>query len=180
MRSRGGVTRLLGGCAAGCSGGPSLQPKALCRCRRLLTGSTPVRQDFLLPCPVYRRGFPLARPLLLVMGGSQGARRERHGASPWCRRLLAAGAGRHLTGSSDPEVGKRFHASGYGGSRPSADGAGRCSRAHDLAISRSGAGSLSELAVCGTPAVLVPFPQAADRPPGRQCPGRCSSPLAGR
>ena len=33
----------------------------------------------------------------------------------------------------------------------------------DLAISRAGAGSLSELAVCGTPAVLVPFPQAADR-----------------
>ena len=32
----------------------------------------------------------------------------------------------------------------------------------DLAISRAGAGSLSELAVCGTPAVLVPFPQAAD------------------
>ena len=33
----------------------------------------------------------------------------------------------------------------------------------DLAISRAGAGSLSELAVCGTPAVLVPFPQAADK-----------------
>ena len=33
----------------------------------------------------------------------------------------------------------------------------------DLAISRAGAGSLSELAVCGTPAVLVPFPQAADQ-----------------
>ena len=33
----------------------------------------------------------------------------------------------------------------------------------DLAISRAGAGSLSELAVCGTPSVLVPFPQAADR-----------------
>ena len=33
----------------------------------------------------------------------------------------------------------------------------------DLAISRAGAGSLSELAVSGTPSVLVPFPQAADR-----------------
>ena len=33
----------------------------------------------------------------------------------------------------------------------------------DLAISRAGAGSLSELAVCNTPAVLVPFPQAADK-----------------
>jgi UDP-N-acetylglucosamine--N-acetylmuramyl-(pentapeptide) pyrophosphoryl-undecaprenol N-acetylglucosamine transferase len=33
----------------------------------------------------------------------------------------------------------------------------------DLAISRAGAGSLSELAVCGTPTILVPFPAAADR-----------------
>jgi UDP-N-acetylglucosamine--N-acetylmuramyl-(pentapeptide) pyrophosphoryl-undecaprenol N-acetylglucosamine transferase len=32
----------------------------------------------------------------------------------------------------------------------------------DLAISRSGAGALSELAVCGTPAILVPYPAAAD------------------
>ena len=33
----------------------------------------------------------------------------------------------------------------------------------DRAVSRAGAGSISELAVCGTPAVLVPFPQAADQ-----------------
>jgi len=33
----------------------------------------------------------------------------------------------------------------------------------DLVISRAGAGSLSELAVCGSPAILVPFPQAADK-----------------
>ena len=33
----------------------------------------------------------------------------------------------------------------------------------DLAVSRAGAGSLSELAVCGTPTILVPFPQAADQ-----------------
>ena len=33
----------------------------------------------------------------------------------------------------------------------------------DLVISRSGAGALSELAVAGTPAILVPYPAAADR-----------------
>ena len=33
----------------------------------------------------------------------------------------------------------------------------------DIAISRAGAGSLSELALCGTPSILVPFPQATDQ-----------------
>jgi UDP-N-acetylglucosamine--N-acetylmuramyl-(pentapeptide) pyrophosphoryl-undecaprenol N-acetylglucosamine transferase len=33
----------------------------------------------------------------------------------------------------------------------------------DLAISRAGAGSLSELAVAGTATILVPYPAAADR-----------------
>jgi UDP-N-acetylglucosamine--N-acetylmuramyl-(pentapeptide) pyrophosphoryl-undecaprenol N-acetylglucosamine transferase len=33
----------------------------------------------------------------------------------------------------------------------------------DLVISRAGAGSLSELSVCGSPAILVPYPQAADK-----------------
>src|SRR5690606_1364294 len=34
--------------------------------------------------------------------------------------------------------------------------------AADLVVSRAGAGTLAELARCATPAVLVPFPHAAD------------------
>ncbi|NIO06558.1 MAG: undecaprenyldiphospho-muramoylpentapeptide beta-N-acetylglucosaminyltransferase, partial [Deltaproteobacteria bacterium] len=34
-------------------------------------------------------------------------------------------------------------------------------RAADLVIARSGAGTLAELAICGKPAILIPFPHAA-------------------
>ena len=34
--------------------------------------------------------------------------------------------------------------------------------ASDLVVSRAGAGTLAELAACGTAAVLVPYPRAAD------------------
>ena len=47
----------------------------------------------------------------------------------------------------------------------------------DLAISRAGAGSLSELAVCGTPTILVPFPQAADR--HQEANAACAAALGG-
>ena len=93
------------------------------------------------------------------MGGSQGAvglnRMVRAFAS-----LLDQDAVVHLL-ENDPEINDLRHPN-LAERRFSDDIPGLLQHA-DLAISRAGAGSLSELAVCGTPSVLVPFPQAADR-----------------
>jgi UDP-N-acetylglucosamine--N-acetylmuramyl-(pentapeptide) pyrophosphoryl-undecaprenol N-acetylglucosamine transferase len=66
----------------------------------------------------------------------------------------------HLTGSQDPEAGQ-LRLEGVV-ERPFSDELPGLLQHVDLAISRAGAGSLSELAVSGTPTLLVPFPQAAD------------------
>jgi UDP-N-acetylglucosamine--N-acetylmuramyl-(pentapeptide) pyrophosphoryl-undecaprenol N-acetylglucosamine transferase len=67
----------------------------------------------------------------------------------------------HLTGSNDPEAGQSPLAGVV--ERPFSEEIPALLQQADLAISRSGAGSLSELAICGTPAILVPYPAAADQ-----------------
>jgi UDP-N-acetylglucosamine--N-acetylmuramyl-(pentapeptide) pyrophosphoryl-undecaprenol N-acetylglucosamine transferase len=67
----------------------------------------------------------------------------------------------HLTGDNDPEIGQLQHPQLV--ERRFSDEIPGLLQHADLTISRAGAGSISELAVCGTPAVLVPFPQAADQ-----------------
>ena len=67
----------------------------------------------------------------------------------------------HLTGDNDPDIGLLRHPQLV--ERRFSDEIPGLLQHADLAISRAGAGSISELAVCGTPAVLVPFPQAADQ-----------------
>ena len=157
----GRVTRLLGRfCSAVAIGLPIAQGR-IPASRPVLTG-TPVRAAFLVPQPLPEWVPAGDGPLLVVMGGSQGAvglNRMVRGVLP---TLLKQGCRVvHLTGGNDPDcqavqhpllVEKRF-----------SDEIPALLQHADLAISRAGAGSLSELAVCGTPSVLVPFPQAADR-----------------
>jgi UDP-N-acetylglucosamine--N-acetylmuramyl-(pentapeptide) pyrophosphoryl-undecaprenol N-acetylglucosamine transferase len=82
-------------------------------------------------------------------------------ARPLIPRLAAVGCRVvHLTGSQDPEAGLLQLAGVV--ERPFSDDLPGLLQHVDLAISRAGAGSLSELAVSGTPTILVPFPQAAD------------------
>jgi UDP-N-acetylglucosamine--N-acetylmuramyl-(pentapeptide) pyrophosphoryl-undecaprenol N-acetylglucosamine transferase len=96
------------------------------------------------------------------MGGSQGAVGLNRMVRPLLPKLVAAGCRVvHLTGNNDPEAGQ-VRLEGVVERAFSDELPGLLQHA-DLAISRAGAGSLSELAVCGTPAILVPYPQAAEK-----------------
>lgn len=122
--------------------------------------STPVRSQFLSPQPL-DLSLPENATVILVVGGSQGAvavnQLVRKAASTW----LEMGAYIvHLTGKNDPEADSLKHPQYI--SMPFYDNmAGLLQRAN-LAISRAGAGTLTELAFTGTPAVLIPYPYAAE------------------
>ena len=157
----GRVTRLLGRFSAAVAVGLPVAAGRIPGCRPVLTG-TPVRSAFLTaqPLPDWVPSGP--GPLLVVMGGSQGALGLNRMVRAVLPELLERGCRVvHLTGGNDPDVGELQHPH-LVERRFSDDIPGLLQHA-DLAISRAGAGSLSELAVCGTPSILVPFPQAADQ-----------------
>lgn len=105
--------------------------------------------------------IPDGVPLIVVVGGSQGAvavnRLVRECAPAW----LEAGVWIfHLTGDNDPDADTFSHSHYI--ARPFYDNmAGLLQRA-DLAISRAGAGTLTELAITQTPSILIPYPYAAE------------------
>ena len=157
----GRVTRLLGRfCGAVAVGLPAAAGR-IPGSRPLMTGM-PVRADFLQsqPCPAW---VPEGRgPLLVVIGGSQGAVGLNRMVRAVLPPLLKQGCRVvHLTGRNDIEVGQVQHPLLV--EQPFSDEIPGLLQHADLVVSRAGAGSLSELAVCGTPTILVPFPQAADQ-----------------
>jgi UDP-N-acetylglucosamine--N-acetylmuramyl-(pentapeptide) pyrophosphoryl-undecaprenol N-acetylglucosamine transferase len=121
---------------------------------------TPVRTQFRARQPL-NLAIPPEVPLIVVVGGSQGAvslnQMVRQCALAW----IDAGAWIvHLTGDNDPEANSFSHPHYFG--LPFYDNmAGLLNRAN-LAISRAGAGSMTELAVTQTPAILIPYPYAAE------------------
>ncbi len=123
---------------------------------------TPVRQAFLeasrepLDLPI-----PEGAPLIAVVGGSQGAvavnRMVREAAPAW----LEAGAWIfHQTGEQDPDADSLQHPHYI--ARPFYDNIAALFNRADLVISRAGAGTLTELAITGTPSILIPYPYAAE------------------
>jgi len=116
-------------------------------------------------------GFDAALPLLLVTGGSQGARRLNQvvckalpGLLAHCQVLHLSGRGlfnetgalseRELSGM-DEGARQRYRLEPYlDAQMPLA------MQASDLVVCRAGAATLSELAVLGKPSILVPLPPA--------------------
>jgi len=156
----GRVTRLMGRFCRAVAVGLPVASDRIPGHRPLLTGM-PVRTAFLQSQPL-PDWVPISDgPLLVVIGGSQGAVGLNRMVRAVVPELLEQGCRIvHLTGRNDPDVGQLQHPNLV--ERPFSDEIPGLLQHADLAVSRAGAGSLSELAICRTPSILVPFPQAAD------------------
>jgi len=156
----GRVTRLMGRFCRAVAVGLPVASNRIPGHRPLLTGM-PVRTAFLQSQPL-PDWVPISDgPLLVVIGGSQGAVGLNRMVRAVVPELLEQGCRIvHLTGRNDPDVGQLQHPNLV--ERPFSDEIPGLLQHADLAVSRAGAGSLSELAICRTPSILVPFPQAAD------------------
>ncbi len=113
------------------------------------------------------RGIPADAEVLVCFGGSLGAIAINEALVGLKERLLAQGRLHviHATGADGydatsealaltPEEAGRWHLSAY------VDDMGDVLAASDLALCRSGASSVAELAAVALPAILVPYPHA--------------------
>lgn len=124
---------------------------------------TPVRSQFATDSHADLSEFdiPNGPPLIVVIGGSQGAvavnQLVRSAAPAW----LEAGAWIiHQTGSNDPDSESLSHPHYI--HRSFFKNVAALFKRATLVISRAGAGTLTELAMTHTPSVLIPYPFAAD------------------
>ena len=138
--------------------------------QRITTTGTPVRAQFLPLPPAGCRaalGLAMDRPVLLVVGGSQGASGINDlvlAAQPLLAREAAELQVLHLTGAEDFEkVRAAWAAAGQKAVvRPFLTEMELALGAATLAVSRAGASSLAEFAAVRLPAILIPYPAAVD------------------
>ncbi len=133
----------------------SLKAKTVC------TG-TPVRSQFFeSSASLEDLNIPDGVPLVVMVGGSQGAvalnQLVRDAAPKWFEQGIWL---IHQTGESDPNANSLSHPQYR--SLPFYPHMAALFRRADLVISRSGAGTLTELAMTHTPSILVPYPYAAE------------------
>lgn len=113
-------------------------------------------------------GLDAHQRLLVVLGGSQGA----GPLNTWVREhreaLAAAGIQLYVVTGMGKGEEAVLESTARSGAKvravfvPFSDRMADLMSAADLVLSRAGAGTLAELIRCETPAILVPYPQAAD------------------
>lgn len=134
----------------------------------ILTGN-PVRADILNVTETQAQakealGFDATRPLVLVVGGSLGARTINDSMAVSLDAITSTGA------SVLWQTGKLYadecyaKAQGYPTvkAQPFISNMGVAYRAADIVVSRAGASTISELQLLGMPAILVPSPNVAE------------------
>lgn len=137
--------------------------------RKVVTTGYPVRAEFQELDRAQARtvlGLESGEPVLLVMGGSRGARSINQALSGVLEQMLELAQVVHVSGELDwPWVAERreglpaalkarYHAFPY------LHEMGSALACADLTVCRAGASTLGELPFFGLPAVLVPYPHA--------------------
>ena len=139
--------------------------------KAVLTGA-PVRASLTLvkdgPSARERLELDPDRTTIVVIGGSQGARSINEAvAALVTRRTLGDWQVLHVSGERDFAYMQAEERELAPGNRvrlvPYLDDPADAYAAADAVVARAGASTLAELAVTGTPAVLVPYPHAADQ-----------------
>jgi UDP-N-acetylglucosamine--N-acetylmuramyl-(pentapeptide) pyrophosphoryl-undecaprenol N-acetylglucosamine transferase len=135
--------------------------------RQTVTTGTPVRPEIMnLPGredAAALFGLDPDCPTIVVTGGSQGARRLNELSAQAVASLPPETQVLHIAGALDfqrvcdiAHERPRYKVLGFCDQMPAAYAVA------DLIIARSGASSLTEIAIAGLPAILVPYPFAAD------------------
>lgn len=137
---------------------------------KVITTGYPTRQaldHWTRPQALSLLGLDQDLPVLLVLGGSKGARSLNRALTANLPELLKICQVIHVTGNLDwPEIqvsrenldrdfSRRYHVFPY-----LHDEMGAALRSADLVISRAGASILGEFPLFGLPAILVPYPHA--------------------
>jgi UDP-N-acetylglucosamine--N-acetylmuramyl-(pentapeptide) pyrophosphoryl-undecaprenol N-acetylglucosamine transferase len=140
--------------------------------RVVLTGN-PVRQAVLVATREAGRaalGLPTDAPVLLVFGGSRGARHLNTALVGLRDKLLAIPNLQiiHVAGKAEAGIvsAALYKAGGDSGGRwrvlEYLEDMGSALAACDLVVARAGATSIAEITALGVPSVLIPYPYATD------------------
>jgi UDP-N-acetylglucosamine--N-acetylmuramyl-(pentapeptide) pyrophosphoryl-undecaprenol N-acetylglucosamine transferase len=147
--------------------------------KKLLALGNPIRENVIELGRQKGEGAPPTLPVrVLALGGSQGAHAVNEllfaALAHWIssapdgkRRLISQLRLRHQSGAADlAPLEQRYRSLGLGTETVQVDAfitdMGRAYADCDLMIGRAGATTLAELTAIGVPALLIPFPHAAD------------------